>query len=268
MKDRAMAPPERDERTLRRYLLRTLPNEQRVQVERDVLGDEALFEELSALEDDLFHDYAAGLLSDSERLDFERSLLTLPAAAERLAAARALLDRVAPVRARTLGRSTWLAAAAALIAALGVMWLLRARQEPAARPRQAVATPSPAPAAPALASPTAAPSPGLAGRVLALALSPAALRSGGPMPKAVITPDVTGLRLQLALPEGAASGPLQALIRSAEGEKAWSGRAAAQARSALVEPPLAALPEGDYELLLIRPPAAEIATYRFRLLRE
>jgi hypothetical protein len=104
--------------------------------------------------------------------------------------------------------------------------------------------------------------------VLALALSPAALRSGGAMPKAVITPDVTGLRLQLALPEGAAAAPVQAVIRAAEGDKAWSGHAAARGRTAVVEPALAALPEGDYELVLLRSPSDEIATYRFRLLRE
>jgi hypothetical protein len=58
------------------------------------------------------------------------------------------------------------------------------------------------------------------------------------------------------------------VIRSAEGQKAWSGRATAQARAASVEPALTALPEGDYELVLRQPPTAEIATYRFRLLRD
>jgi hypothetical protein len=263
-----MAPPERDERTLRRYLLRTLPEEQRLRVERGVLGEDGLFDDLSALEDDLFHDYAAGRLSDSERADFERSLMTLPGADERLAAARALLARVAPAAAPRVRPGAWLAAAAALILALGVLWLLRGQREAAPRPQQAVATPSPAPAAPSLASPTPAPSPGLAGRVLALALSPAALRSGGAMPKVTIAPDVTGLRLQLQLPAGAGSGPFQAVIRSAEGQKAWSGRATTHGRTATVEPMLAALPEGDYELVLLRAPSDEIATYRFRLLRE
>jgi hypothetical protein len=88
------------------------------------------------------------------------------------------------------------------------------------------------------------------------------------MPKAVITPDVAGLRLQLTLPGGAGSGPFQAVIRSAEGEQAWSGRAIVRQRAAVVEPPLAGLSEGDYEIVLVRPPSAEIANYRFRLLRD
>jgi len=263
-----MAPPERDESTLRRYLLRTLPAEERDRLEKEALRDAAAFEDLQAAEDDLFHDYARGSLSDGERGDFEKTLLAQAGADERLAAARAFLGALdaqpAAPAARTVSWPLALAAAAALAL---VAWLLfRARPNEVPRQGQGSPTPSATLAPSPSAGPTAAPG----GRVLALALVPGALRAGGTMPTAAVTSHSTALELALALPEAAGRGRLAVLLRTAEGNTVWTAKDLAPAgRLLVVHPPLDLLGEADYELVLSRDPGTRpLAEYRFRLLRE
>ena len=257
-----MAPPERDPNTLRRYLLRTLPAEERDRLEVEALRDPEAFDDLQAAEDDLFHDYARGVLADGEREDFERTVLALPGAEERVAAARALvkaLDAQPPAAAAPTWRWTAGLAAAAALAVLAAWLLLRAR--PAEAPLTAAVSPSPSP------SPSASPAP--PARVLALALAPGAVRSGGVMPTAAVDARTTALELLLTLP--AAPPPrMAAVLRTAEGAAVWSaGDLVAEGRLLTLRPPLDALAEADYELVLSRTAGSRpLAEYHFRLLRE
>jgi hypothetical protein len=273
-----MAPPERDESTLRRFLLRTLPEEQRATLEAEALRDDGVFEDLQAVEDDLFHDYARGGLPDGERRDFERTLLRTPEGPRRLADARALLARLDAAPASPAGARwsapAWLAAAAVLIA-LAAAWLLG---RPAAAPQHAqqpAPPPTAVPTGPAPSAPQASPPAAPAVRIVSLALGPGLLRgSPGPLPRVMVTGDVGRLRLVLALPAEGRARAYEALLRTAEGRTVWKGsglRGDTGGGTVSMELPASALPEGDYELELQRPGPGgpePFADYRFRLLRE
>jgi hypothetical protein len=272
-----MAPPERDETTLRRYLLRTLAEAERVELEAEALRDDAAFERLQAVEDDLFHDYARGGLPDGERRDFERTLLLTPGGARRLEEARAFLGRLGvraePRRAARWVSPVWLAAAAVVLA-VAAAWLLRGTPAP---PRQAQ-QPSPAlpvPSPPLSPAPPAAPaSPTVPSRVVSLALSPGLVRGSGSMPRLHITDRVASITLVLSLPPRVSGRTFDAALRSAEGTVVWreAGRRPDRGGATLtLDLPATELPEGDYELVLERPASGgrePVADYPFRLLRD
>src|SRR5262245_7998629 len=65
-----------NEKLLIRYLVGSLPEEQRLQVEGGFLSDDQRYERLLALEDELFYDYAQKKLSPSEREQFEKRFLS------------------------------------------------------------------------------------------------------------------------------------------------------------------------------------------------
>src|SRR5262245_53601637 len=65
-----------NEKLLIRYLLGSLPEGQRLQVEGEFLSDDQRYERLLALEDELFYDYAQNKLSPGEREQFEKRFLS------------------------------------------------------------------------------------------------------------------------------------------------------------------------------------------------
>ena len=236
-----------------RYLLGLLPEEDHARVERRLLEDEEAFAQMSALEDELFHDYAQGGLEPSERLRFEERYLASDEGRRRVADARALLARLrrpAPPRTNPL-----LPLAAVLVLGAGTWFLTR-------RPVPHVA-PAPAPSAPA---PSAK---------VALALSPGVVRDVTAAAKRVrLRPDET-LALTLELPATAVPPRLRARVLSADGREVWrSGTlvpSAPAGRAAVVlDVPPGALPEGDYQLLLAADAgeATEVADYAFTVLRR
>jgi hypothetical protein len=260
------------DRSLRQYLLGALAEEERARIEADALHDDGRFEELLALEDELFHDYARGGLSDVERGQFEARFLSTPEGRDRMDAARALMDRLGPADARRPGAAPaslrWLAAAAALLVAAGTAWLgWRASQ---ARVREAglpTAPPSIRPSAGPPVTPSAAPV-----RVIALALSPGLLRSGGAAPRVVLpaTGEAT-LRLTLTLPPASRHQRYAASLQSPDGLTVWSGAAAPDGRTVTVDVPVRAVPENDYEVVLRALTATgsqEVASYPLRVLLE
>jgi hypothetical protein len=110
---------------MRAYLLGQAPEAYAVRLEEQLLEDEQLFTTLRSVEDDLFDEYARGALTDSERARFlerygaDRGRLLVAQALAR----RSFRHRVVSLGA--LGRRPWmsLAAAAALVAAIGApMW--------------------------------------------------------------------------------------------------------------------------------------------------
>ena len=59
-----------------RYLLGDVSDEERVQLEERYFVDDGVFEQLSALEDELIDDYIRGELAESQRKQFELHFLT------------------------------------------------------------------------------------------------------------------------------------------------------------------------------------------------
>jgi len=268
-----MSAREADDRTLRQYLLGTLPEEECMRIEAEALRDDGRFEELLALEDDLLHEYAQGGLSDVEGRQLEARFLATPEGRQRLEAAHALLGRLgspAPrVRRPPLVNVRWLAAAAALLVAAGTAWLgWRASQARVREASGASPAPSAAPAPLPSASPTAGPA-----RVIVLALAPGLVRGEGGPRRVTLPTDAGTLRVVLTLPAATVRSWLSAALISAEGAPVWTGRVTApdRAPTVTVDLPARQIPEGDYELVLRRAgprETVEIAAYPFTVLRD
>jgi hypothetical protein len=67
-----------DDRTIRRYLLQELAEEERKRVEERMMTDDAFFEEVSFAEDELVDEYTRGSLKGIESQKFEQCFLTTP----------------------------------------------------------------------------------------------------------------------------------------------------------------------------------------------
>src|SRR5215510_6880453 len=89
-----------NEKLLIRYLLGSLPEGQRLQVEGEFLSDDQRYERLLALEDELFYDYAQNKLLPGEREQFEKRFLSSERNRKRAMLASALahkMSEAAPV---------------------------------------------------------------------------------------------------------------------------------------------------------------------------
>jgi hypothetical protein len=89
-----------NEKLLIRYLLGNLAEEQRLQIEREFLGDDQRYERLLALENELFYDYSQNKLSPGEREQFEKRFLSSERNRKRAILASALarkMSEAAPV---------------------------------------------------------------------------------------------------------------------------------------------------------------------------
>jgi hypothetical protein len=80
---------------LAQYLLGNLPEEQRLQVEVEFLHDDQRYEQLLALESELFYDYAQNKLSPAEREQFEKRFLSSEQNRKRAVLAAALARKMA-----------------------------------------------------------------------------------------------------------------------------------------------------------------------------
>jgi hypothetical protein len=82
------------EKLLISYLLGNLAEEHRLLLERKFLGDDQLYDQLLALEDELFYDYAQEKLSPAERKQFEIQFLTFAENRKREKLASALIHNI------------------------------------------------------------------------------------------------------------------------------------------------------------------------------
>jgi anti-sigma factor RsiW len=87
-----------NEELLTRYLLDSLTEEKRLQVEASFLGDDQQYERLLAIEDELFYDYAQGKLSPGERQRFEERFLASEENRKRAMMASALVSKMSEVK--------------------------------------------------------------------------------------------------------------------------------------------------------------------------
>jgi anti-sigma factor RsiW len=76
------------------YLLGELSDAEQEEIEVRYFTDDALFEQLLAIEDDLIDRYVRGQITDSERLRLERHFMKSPARRKRVRFAEALLRHV------------------------------------------------------------------------------------------------------------------------------------------------------------------------------
>jgi hypothetical protein len=263
--------------TLRRYLLRQLPEADADAVEAAYFADSEVTARLDDLEDDLARDYLDGALPVADRAAFE-ARLSQPAFAARLEFVRGL-RAARPTAAAPLPAawsSSWtagLAAAAVVVLAVGGWWLATRSGSTDAAPPQA-GTPAPAaPGASPTSPPVAVPPPVTAPEVLvALSLPLSATRSGGAAPTVELPPDadVVVLRVGLPLPPLA---DLAAEVRGVDTGRSWRGVVmppapdAPSATTAEVRVPAAELPAGDYVLTLRRGDAPVTAAF-FRVVRR
>jgi hypothetical protein len=158
-----------EEKAIRSYLLGELSPEERVGVEQRLLADEAYFQQLLLVEEDLVDDYLVGELTPQERARFENHFLNAPERKQDLRFAKAFKKYVASSAVKrspdvTGGSLSWfsslnafflalrparvgfvLTLATALILLVGAFWLIRQRSqsEPVITRSEPAATPSP-----------------------------------------------------------------------------------------------------------------------------
>ena len=118
-----------DDKTLIQYLLGELSPADRDGLEDRYFSDDALHDQLLAIEEELIDAYVRGQLSSQQRADFEQSFLDSPERREKLAFARALVHRVDSQRRQSRPGKFWtpfteLAVAASLVLAAGAFWMI------------------------------------------------------------------------------------------------------------------------------------------------
>lgn len=97
-----------DSKLITAYLLGELSEAEQDQLEARYFTDDALFERLLEIEDDLIDRYARGDISDRERLRLERHFLKSPARRKRVRFAKAILRHVTVLAADIHhGRRSW-----------------------------------------------------------------------------------------------------------------------------------------------------------------
>jgi hypothetical protein len=272
------------EKRMAQYLLGQLPEEEQAELERRYLADDALFEEVLAIEDDLRDAYARGELSRPDREAFEQRLLTAPGQQTQQEFARTLCrylkktgKKVGPLAQLAAGWKSLLGALGArprmvfvpalsvtiLILMAGSWWLGRRSVQP---PPQAASGNPPVAVAPTAGGQT--PEVRTMGFVLRRGLS----RGSEGAEPLVIPPEVSQVRLEARVETNYPS--YDAVLQTAEGKQVWNkGDLIAQAppggKKVLLYLSSSLLPPGDYVLTLRGLPTTgspeTVTEYAFRV---
>ena len=228
-----MTPTPEVQEKLRRYLLGQLAEDARAEVEKDLLANDELFEELLVLEDEIIDEYLAEKLTMNDRAAFARHFLVTPERQEQVNFARAFKRHLAgnklPVRSFWPGflYKQTAATRAALIVLMvaivvGGVWLLNGRRSAP----QSFAT-------------------------LTLTASQATRSEGSEVPRLKLPLRESNLRLVLILPEGSASGAgYRAVIETVLGTTKTLDATSQDDRSVTVTVPANELQRGDYSIKL------------------
>ncbi|HEV8145679.1 MAG TPA: hypothetical protein VGP79_04835 [Bryobacteraceae bacterium] len=258
------------------YLLGEMPAEEELTLERDYFVDDAAYERLLVVEDELAFDFAEGRLSPERRAHFEKTIGASERGRESVQFAQSLLAALrASERAPVPTRYWAIAAAAALILLAASAWLAlritalnteltQVRAESAAAQARFESQ---------LASTSNVPP---AAVEVAFLLTPGLSRSGNGPARLEISPEVATVRFELVPPPGAASetkpGDFAIVIRSATGGQVWSHSAPLSGRPWIAQAPAKLFASGAYEIavrqLTSGEQAPDLATYSFRLIRK
>jgi hypothetical protein len=275
------------EKRMVKYLLRQLPEQEQVEFEARYLSDDACFEELLAIEDELRDAYARGELSGRDRDAFEQRLLATPQQRQTQEFARSLRQRVAKVSGASADRResrvakwksrVWYFAThhrIVLVPALSATFLLlvaagwwlgyRSRRSPASAP---VAT------TPQTQSP---PRQQQEREVVAFVLTPGPVRGSEPgLASLVIPPGVSRVRLEARFEGDYPS--YEAILQTAENKRVWTARnlkaqASRDGKSVFIDISSSLISPGDYILTLRGVPAMgapeTAAEYAFRVAKR
>jgi hypothetical protein len=241
-----------DEVRLKRYLLGDLPDAGRESIEREMLGDDAVFEQLNALEELLVSEYVNDGLSPGDVALFEKQLATDPVLRRKVSQMKEVMAELRDTRSAAAGAAlslarTWLrhwtpplrlawgfgAVALVVVAWVGVenARLRRQNQDLALiADRQQGALAKLATAAPAV--------------VTQAALSPGTFMGESRQRILRLLPGTKILRLRLTQPSTASQ--YRAIVYDDDRVEVWSG----VADSPEFDIPAAGIPDGDYRLTL------------------
>jgi hypothetical protein len=267
---------------LRRYLLGDTPEDESGAIEREYFNRHESLQAVADVEDDLIAEYLEGRLTPEERAAFEQHYLASPRHRTRVAIVRALRQAAVARRGRGAVARMWervalaqawpfagqLAAAVALVALGIAAWTLNtspstsipAPQTEASRPRSEQAQP-----------PSAVDS-GAPRRVVvvALAIAPLNVRSGGEPARLAIPDDADVVALELQDEAGApkVEGG-RAIVRTVSGSEVWTGEPTSGGAQrpdvvARLEIPASALSPDDYIVELFAVDATGRETERNR----
>jgi hypothetical protein len=203
-----------DER-LRSYLLGLAPESDSEALDEASVADDAVAARLAVLEDDLYDDYARGVLKAPERARFQERYLASAAGRGRLEFARALGSRppaVTPAPTTTAAFRWWSVAAALLaVGILGLIYLVDDRPQVTDNTVRPPIT-TPAPATPAV--------------VAVFTLMPTAARSATESTPLIVPGDVTSITLRLVgLPETQPLTSPEVVVRTVGGREVFRGPA-------------------------------------------
>jgi len=278
------------------YLLGSLSEDERIEVEREIFASDSRYEQVLALEDELMYDYLQGGLSAEERRRFEERFFSTPEGERRAMFAKSLLGALPdakamakpPARPAWAGWTReWLPRVAALLLAtssgLAIATVRLLRENAQLRTEQARAAQDTAQIASARSETErltaelarekeARKGPDASGSrpsgVLSFLLTSGLTRSPGQWPRLLIPKGTERVRLQLEQARWGLYPAYRATISTAEGTQVWGGHLGPSAGKTLIlEIPARVLPTADYELVLTgvppQGPPAELATYDF-----
>jgi hypothetical protein len=271
------------EKRMVQYLLGQLAEQQQAELEARYLADDACFEELLAIEDELRDGYARGELSGRDREAFERRLLATPQQRQTQEFARSLRQSVAEVSGAWADRrESWVAKKSrfwqlatgrriVLIPVLSATFLLlvatgwwlgyRSKRSPTSAP--VAITPQ---------GPRQQKEP----EVVAFVLTPGSVRGSEPgLASLVIPPGATRVRLEARFegdyPE------YEGILQTAENKRIWTARnlkaeGSRDGKSVFIDISSGLISPGDYILTLRGVPAMgapeTAAEYAFRVAKR
>lgn len=224
--------PEVQER-LRRYVLGQLAEDAREEIEKGLLANDELFEELLVVEDEIIDDYLGEKLNLNDRAAFERHFLVTPERHQQVNFARAFERHLAQKKhtlssfwpgflyKQTAGTRATLIVLMVAIVIAGV-WLINNRRSP----QQSFAT-------------------------LMLTASQATRSEGSEIPRLKLPLRESNLRLVLILPERSSAGAsYRAVIENVLATARTLDATSQDDRSVTVTIPAAELQRGDYSIKL------------------
>jgi hypothetical protein len=225
-----------DRNTIRQYLLRGLDNDQQQGIEKRLLVEDDLLEELEIAEDELIDEYLTGKLADKDRERFEQNFLTISDRHQKVRFSRSFnrylrtsegQEKAAvPFRSHFWSTHNWglpaAATAAILVIVAGIFWFSRPRTPP---------------------TPTFA--------TLTLTMSTSTRAEGAPATKLTLPLDADALRLRLELPERSSPATRHRVkLLTANGDTQTLPTIGQDEKSIVVEIPAAQLSRGQYAVKL------------------
>jgi len=265
---------------LERYLLGEVSDDERSEIEQGYFADDALFDQLVDVQNELVDSYVRGTLPAADRKRFEERFLTRGSGIDRVEFARALQEKIAARSGRKTGSFRLLAiAASVVIVVIAAAWLtftLQRRPQPPitnSRPKasqqQRTAPPAPVQAqtqtAPIQSKPAAA-----SALITTVLLTPGGTRESEATAPLVLRPAPQFVRVELVL-EDDRYDSYAAELQDVEGRVLWKAHSlrattAPSGRTVAVSVPAKLLPPGDYIVVLQgirRGQASEINNYTF-----